>query len=186
MGGAVSGLAKPSKITSKADLVLQTQEIQKMADALFTFMYGNWEDKEIQDMADNPGEYVIAISDLITSTFHVLGFTTTTNNLEKIYVRKYKDLDPTKTSASNTSATNTTEIQARHAKIIAFFFVRIFQILGALLLVVKDINFPDDSKSDDYSNAKRDFAMQAKLARYQDGGDPDANEANLKPYPVAV
>ena len=148
-----------------------------MSDSLFTFMYEKWDDKEIQDIADDPGAYVIAISDLITSSFHVLGFTTATNNLGEIYVQKYKDLDPTKKSANNTSAGNTTEIQERHAKIIAFFFVRIFQILGALLLVVKDIDFPQVDSQKETTIASRNFAKEAQLPRYryQSGGDNEQN-----------
>jgi hypothetical protein len=40
-------------------------------------------------MADNPEEYVIALSDLITNQFHVLGYKTERNQIGEIYFMKY-------------------------------------------------------------------------------------------------
>ena len=58
------------------------------------------------------------------------------------------------------------EIQKRNSEIIAFYFVRIFQILGALLLVVKDFNIPSfnpetgEEVDAPTNNASRNFAKQ--------------------------
>ena len=44
-----------------------------MADALFQFMYKDWDTKEVWEMANKPEDYVIALTDVITNQFHVLG-----------------------------------------------------------------------------------------------------------------
>lgn len=167
MGAVASSLGgKPSSLTGKQfrDNV-KTKELQAMSNELFKFMYSKWDVREIFDIADNPGEYVIAISDLITEEFKVLGYTTRRNKIGEIYFEKWTELDPPKSAdelgrMTNTNATRRqridklrekvgvtraeagAEMHKQHAKIIAFYFVRIFQILGSLLLVIKDANFP--------------------------------------------
>jgi hypothetical protein len=96
MGASQSSLSflKPGKISDKATLVNSTQESQQMANALWKFMHSNWSAQDLVNMSDEDKykEYVIAISDLITNSFVVLGYTTAQNNLGEIYIRKYSDI----------------------------------------------------------------------------------------------
>jgi hypothetical protein len=141
-------------------------------------MYTSWKPKDVWDIAENPDKYVIAISDMITTQFHVLGYKTRDKRMGEIYFRKWDDLEPPMGSQmelaaadarNDKSLTNIRDevvtrrlkkelvnkkktrreraqagfaIQKQNAEIIAFYFVRIFQILGAMLLVVKDIELP--------------------------------------------
>ena len=152
MGAAGSKI--PGKTMTGVELKNQTEDVKNMANALFQFMYSEWKQGDTFEIADNPGDYVIALSDMITAQFHVLGYTTKKNKIGEIYFEKYDRLDPPKNPEEMERLTNNTrrkralrsqkgaETQRRNAEIIAFYFVRIFQILGSLLLVVKDINFP--------------------------------------------
>jgi len=147
-------------------------------------MYTKWEPKDVWEIANDPSKYVIAISDLITTQFHVLGYTRKDGKLGEIYFKEWKDLKPPMSTedyskeAQNAKNSNNTrkirrerndknyEIQKRNSEIIAFYFVRIFQILGALLLVVKDFNIPSfnpetgEEVDAPTNNASRNFAKQ--------------------------
>ena len=195
MGGLASSLSKPSALTGKQFRDdPKAQDIKNMSDALFSYMYSNYDLKDVFDIANNPGEYVIAISDLITAQFHVLGYTTRQNKLGEIYFKKWTDLLPPHSASSLNSLkfsrtsdkkkdllTKYWELQdskdskrgqagynkhEQHAKIIAFYFVRLFQILGSLLLVVKDGTFPElDSRGNELNigtgDSRRAYASQA-------------------------
>lgn len=171
----------------------QAKDIEKMSNELFSFMYSNYNLKDIFDIANNPGEYVIAISDLITAQFNVLGYTTKKNKLGEIYFKKWTDLIPPQSLEEMSELRSNPQRykqlmgevagvlakkeeakrgqagyseHEQHAKIIAFYFVRIFQILGALLLVVKDSRFPEfdeqgSLKGEERANASRAYAGQA-------------------------
>jgi len=176
---------------------LQAKDLKNMSDALFQFMYSKWEVREIFDIAEHPGDYVIAVSDLITTQFHVLGYTTKRNKIGEIYFEKWEDLDPPKSSSElsalqgknvtrssrlssklkkmtekyGSSAVTKAEagqkVHEQNARIIAFYFVRLFQILGSLLLVIKDDKgFPNVSPqtgtivSDKMENSARAFTSQ--------------------------
>ena len=185
MGAVASSLSKPTTLTGKQFRDnLKTKELQAMSNELFKFMYSKWDIREIFDIADNPGEYVIAISDLITQQFHVLGYTTRRNKIGEIYFEKWSELDPPKTTEelgrlTNSNATRKQRIEKlrektgitraeagaethkQHAQIIAFYFVRIFQILGSLLLVVKDSTFPDIDDSGSIRQASNIISSRA-------------------------
>lgn len=137
MGAAGSSLSRPSQISSGKDLIAKTKDVREMSNALFTFMYSVWEEREVWEIANRPGDYVIALSDMIQTQFHVLGYTTARNKVGEIYFMKYDKLKPPSEEGSRGIIQ-----QRENAKIIAFYFIRIFQILGAMLLVVKDISFP--------------------------------------------
>ena len=137
-----------------------------MSNALFQFMYTNWQPRDVWEIANDPSKYVIAISDMITMQFHVLGYKTKSGRIGEIYFQKWDALEPpmdkaqlSAANARNSSSNNAKLIEKRrstrrersdkgypaqkqNAEIIAFYFVRIFQILGAMLLVVKDVNIP--------------------------------------------
>lgn len=164
-----------------------------MSNALFQFMYTNWQPRDVWDIANDPSKYVIAISDMITTQFHVLGYKTKSGKLGEIYFQKWDKLEPPmdkdKLSEANSrnykNSGNSKNLedkrftrrqrsekgypaQKQNAEIIAFYFVRIFQILGAMLLVVKDINIPNynpetgeiiEKPSD---NSSREFAQQSQ------------------------
>lgn len=204
MGGALSSLSKPSSLSGKEfNENAQRKEFQNMANALFQFMYKKWSPKDVFDMVENPGEYVIAISDLITQEFHVLGYKTKSNKVGEIYFKKWKELDPPKSSAELSSLNSKNSTRRRtlnnsyealgynsasvrekgspgyksheqQAKIIAFYFVRLFQILGPLLLVIKDTEIPDPEAADSLKNSSRAYALQAssfpKFRPIQSGG----------------
>ena len=161
MGAGVSQLSRPSKISSGDDLLAKTKEVREMSNALFEFMYGVWEDKEIWEIANNPGDYVIAISDLITNQFHVLGYTTKRNQVGEIYFAKYSKLKPPSAEGEKGIVQ-----QRENAQLIAFYFVRIFQILGSLLLVVKDAPIPT-------------YDAQGKLQSLDTTGRPIINQYSL-------
>jgi hypothetical protein len=168
-----------------------------MSNALFEFMYSNWKPKDVWEIANNPSAYVIAMSDLITTQFHVLGYKTKSGKLGEIYFKKWDDLEPPLASSDKISEANARNlrlrtntrnsnrnlrlkhetrrlrsekgyaIQKQNAEIIAFYFIRIFQILGALLLVVKDANIPEfdpvtgEIKSEREITAERAYAQQS-------------------------
>jgi hypothetical protein len=193
----------------------KTKELKAMSDALFEFMYSKWDIREIFEITEKPGDYVIAISDLITSEFHVLGYTTKRNKIGEIYFQKWEKLDPPQTSeelsALRTSySSNVTrsarlkkkeermkklgvdpsrgepgsKAHAQHAKIISFYFVVIFQILGSLLLVLKDTELPELNSSGEYitdslSARERAYAQQATLPLFRpiQGGQRGGSEA---------
>lgn len=163
MGAAASSLSRPSRITSSTKMKEQTKEVTDMAEALFQFMYKDYSTKEVWEMADKPEDYVIALSDLITQQFHVIGYQTERNQIGEIYFMKYegpqssmekvtRGLTPPAHKFKNEkgiehSGSQTGIDQQREtAKIIAFYFIRLFQILGALLMVVKDVNLIDLDK----------------------------------------
>lgn len=200
MGNSLS-LSGSKEITGE-QLQLSSKEISTMSNELFKFMYSTWKPKDVWDIAENPDKYVIAISDMITTQFHVLGYKTRDKRMGEIYFRKWDDLEPpmgseTELSAANArndrSLTNIRDevvqrklkkeiserkktrrtraqagyaIQKQNAEIIAFYFVRIFQILGSMLLVVKDIELPAYDKqtgeqvSSTRANQSREFARQ--------------------------
>jgi hypothetical protein len=177
MGNSLS-LSGTKEITGK-QLQLSSKEISTMSSELFLFMYSSWKPKDVWDIAEHPDKYVIAISDMITTQFHVLGYKTRDKRMGEIYFRKWDDLEPPMGSETEMSVANSrndrsltnirdSEVQKKlkielskrksrrrqraqsgfpihkqNAEIIAFYFVRIFQILGAMLLVVKDIELPE-------------------------------------------
>jgi hypothetical protein len=163
MGSAASKLTRPSKISSGDDLLAKTKDVREMSNALFQFMYGQWPDDEYMDMARDPGAYVVAISDLITEQFHVIGYTTKRNQIGEIYFIKH---DKLKHPGSEGQAG--IEQQRQNTQIIAFYFVRLFQILGSLLLVVKDISFPIEKPIDTMITGRPIINQaQAPLARFR-------------------
>ena len=177
MGNSLS-LSGSKQITGK-ELQLSSKEISTMSNELFLFMYSSWKPKDVWDIAEHPDKYVIAISDMITTQFHVLGYKTRDKRMGEIYFRRWDDLEPPMGSEQEMSTANSRNdrslanirdsevqkklkielsklkktrrqraqagfaVQKQNAEIIAFYFVRIFQILGAMLLVVKDIELPE-------------------------------------------
>ena len=203
MGAGGSSLSVFNSGLTGEELDKNSKEVREMSDALFQFMYSNSKEKDILDIANNPQDYVIALSDLITTQFGVLGYRARTGQMGEIYFRKHEDLEPPLPSERDIDVADgrdqryLTELRdvgesrrykkklderkitrrrrqkgyAKHkenSEIIAFYFVRLFQILGALLLVVKDINIPDyDPRSGeiltyrkDRDNSYRNFAQQ--------------------------
>lgn len=202
MGNSLS-LSGSKQITGK-ELQLSSKEISTMSNELFRFMYSSWKPKDVWDIAEHPDKYVIAISDMITTQFHVLGYKTRDKRMGEIYFRRWDDLEPPMGSEQEMSTANSRNdrrlsniqssnertrtslkkeiadrkktrrqraqagfpIQKQNAEIIAFYFVRIFQILGAMLLVVKDIDLPSyDEKTGEPlgtigADQTRDFARQ--------------------------
>ncbi len=177
---------------SGEDLKRNSKEITEMSNALFQFMYTNWQPRDVWEIANDPSKYVIAISDMITAQFHVLGYKTKSGRIGEIYFQKWDALEPpmdkdqlSAANSRNSSSNNAKVVEKRrstrrqrseagypaqkqNAEIIAFYFVRIFQILGAMLLVVKDINIPDYNPetgealtSAVTSNALRNYAQQS-------------------------
>jgi hypothetical protein len=182
MGASPSSLSRPSRITSGEELILKTKETREMSNALFEFMFKQWDNdgKEIWDITRNPEEYVIALSDLIEKQFSVLGYITKTNQVGEIYFVKLSDLtrkkDSYKESSNSGLVAKLREGHKQHARIIAFYFIRLFQIMGALLMVVKDIKYvinltPDGSQTRNLGSPKiedqgRSAYTQQQLPRF--------------------
>ncbi len=164
-----------------------------MSNALFQFMYTNWQPRDVWEIANDPSKYVIAISDMITTQFHVLGYKTKTGRIGEIYFQKWDALEPpmdkdqlsaanSRNSKNSSNAKNVEKkratrrlrsdkgyaVQKENAEIIAFYFIRVFQILGSMLLVVKDINIPSYNPNTGETiltvsnNSSRNFAQQSQ------------------------
>jgi hypothetical protein len=192
MGNSLS--LSGSSTLSGEELKRNSKEITEMSNALFQFMYTNWQPRDVWEIANDPSKYVIAISDRITTQFHVLGYKTKAGRLGEIYFQKWDSLEPpmdkdqwsianSRNSRNEKNAKNVEKkratrrqrseagypVQKQNAEIIAFYFVRIFQILGAMLLVVKDINIPSYNQEtgetivgEVKANASRNFAQQSQ------------------------
>jgi hypothetical protein len=197
MGAAASTLSKPSQLSGN-DTLLKSEDVRKMSDALFQFMYKDWDTREVWEMANKPEEYVIALSDLITNQFHVLGYTTAKNQIGEIYFMKYsgaqgipgkgRGLAPPghryKNDEGKEHEALTTGIdqQRATAKIIAFYFIRLFQIMGALLLVIKDVNLVEPEDPTKVSSGRAIINQQVVLPRFQQGGSAISSSVVLGPY----
>jgi len=166
-GSSKFSLIPPVKITSKEEFKLKTADMTGMANALFDFMYkSSRPDHEAFDIAENPDKYVIALSELIERQFNVLGYTTTRTLGGEMYFQSYAKLDPKK---------YTGELRDQHkknCKVIAFFFVRIYQILGSMLLVIKDNGLDTSTSITDSPYSEREFIGQRlpKIYYTQRGG----------------
>jgi len=184
MGATASSLSRPAFISSGKDLLAQSKEVREMSDSLFKFMFMKWSLKEVWDIANKPEEYVIALSELIEKQFDVIGYTTERNEVGEIY---FKRKDSIKTDSPK---------HKENAQIIAFYFIRLFQIMGALLLVVKDINFPiynprtlsnNNSSGVVATSSGRPYTNQDTLPRFrkispQYGGGSVPTSYALGPY----
>ena len=129
MGGIVG---KPQKTDS---------EVKAMADNLFTFMYTQYDINEIWDIAEKPNEYILELSELIHHHFTVVGYTGGAGERGEIYVKRIDDYKKQMTEVTEENKKQKEierEERRRNAQTIAFFFVRIFQILGTMLLIVRD------------------------------------------------
>jgi hypothetical protein len=167
LGSSKFSLLPSSKITNKEDFKLKTADMTGMANALFDFMYkSSTPDHEAFDIAEKPEKYVIALSELIEKQFNVLGYTTTRTVGGEMYFQSYAKLDPSK---------YTGELKEQHkknCKVIAFFFVRIYQILGSMLLVIKDNGFDTSTSLTQNPYSDREFigARLPKVYYTQRGG----------------
>jgi hypothetical protein len=181
MGGSgsklFSGLSS-SRITSKQDLATKTKDTTDMADALFQFMYANFEPKEIWDISVHPELYVSALSEMIEAQFNILGYATDRTVQGEIYFEKYEDLKYDKWPSAKQEA------HKKNCQIIAFFFIRVFQILGAVLMVVKQsvrdvIRDEGDDRRSSWSD-ERSVLGERRIPRVnysQRGGAPQLGEA---------
>ena len=152
LGSSKFSLLPSAKIKSKEDFKLKTDEMSAMADSLFLFMFqSSTGDHEAFDIAENPDKYVTALSELIDKQFSIIGYRTTRTVQGEIYFKSYKDLNPREYTGQ------LRENHKKNCKVIAFFFVRIYQILGSMLLVIKDNGFDNSTsiKGDPYS--ERDY-----------------------------
>ena len=63
MGAAASTLSRPSQLSGN-DTLLKSEDVRKMSDALFQFMYKDWDTREVWEMANKPEDYVIATNEV--------------------------------------------------------------------------------------------------------------------------
>ena len=183
LGSSRFSLLPSSKIQSKEELIAKTKDITELSDKLFTFMYTNFSPKDVWDIAINPEEYVIALSQLIEKQFDIIGYSTNRTVDGEIYFRKYKTPNPNPRKEGSLDPSKLEgEMKKEHiknAKIIAFYFIRIFQILGALLLVVKNSSLDDMDKSPSDSDVLDRPILGQRLPRIynnQRGGGPATSE----------
>lgn len=154
-GSSKFSLIPPVKITSKEEFKLKTADMTGMANALFDFMYKSARpDHEAFDIAENPDKYVIALSELIEKQFNVLGYTTTRTVGGEMYFQSYAKLDPKKYTGE------TRDQHKKNCKVIAFFFVRIYQILGSMLLVIKDNGLDSSTSITETPYSEREYIGQ--------------------------
>lgn len=167
VGSSNFSLLPSSKIQTKQDFDLKTSEMTSMGDALFSFMFkSSRPDHEAFDIAENPDKYVIALSELIDKQFNVLGYTTTRTLQGEMYFQSFAKLDPKQYTGEKR------EQHKKNCKVIAFFFVRIYQILGAMLLVIKDAKLDSSSTITENPYSEREFlgARLPKVYYTQRGG----------------
>lgn len=186
MGGSGSKLfpaLSSSRISSKQDLHTKMKDTTDMADALFQFMYANFEPKEIWDISVHPELYVTALSEMIEAQFNILGYATDRTVQGEIYFEKYEDLKYEKWSAAKQ------EGHKKNCQIIAFFFIRVFQILGAVLMVVKQsvrdvIRDEGDDRRSSWSD-ERSLLGERRIPRVnysQRGGALVSSDTILGPF----
>ena len=167
LGSSKFSLLPSSKIQSKEDFKLKTADMTNMANALFDFMYkSSRPDHETFDIAEKPEKYVIALSEMIEKQFNVLGYTTTRTVGGEMYFQSYAKLDPKQYTG------DFKEQHKKNCKVIAFFFVRIYQILGSMLLVIKDNGLDTSTSITENPYSEREFigARLPKVYYTQRGG----------------
>lgn len=114
-------------------------DVKRLADNLFKFMYTQWDIHEIWEIAEKSDEYIIELSDLIHHHMTVIGYETGTGGRGEIYVKrldKYKRDINELPRLTEVDKKLEREERKRNAQAVAFYFIRIFQILGAMLLVI--------------------------------------------------
>ena len=114
-------------------------DVKRLADNLFKFMYTQWDVHEIWEIAEKSDEYIIELSDLIHHHMTVIGYETGTGGRGEIYVKrldKYKRDINELPRLTEVDKKLEREERKRNAQAVAFYFIRIFQILGAMLLVI--------------------------------------------------
>ena len=137
-------LSKPNKSES---------DVKRLADNLFKFMYTQWDQHEIWEIAEKSDEYIIELSDLIHHHMTVIGYETGTGGRGEIYVKrieKYKKDINDLPRLSDVDKKLEREERKRNAQAVAFFFVRIFQILGAMLLIILEPSIEELSEKSGY------------------------------------
>ena len=144
-------------------------EVTKMANSLFFFMFkSSRPDHEAFDIANEPEKYVTALSELIHKQFSVIGYSTTRTVSGEIYFQRYDRLK----SSELTGVAR--DEHRKNCKIIAFYFVRVYQILGSMLLIIKDVELDREAprEVDRYSNAREQYIGQKlpKIYYNQQGG----------------
>lgn len=174
LGSSRFSLLPANKITSKEDYKLKTQEMTTMADALFTFMFKSSKENiglEAFNIAAEPDKYVVALSELINKQFAVLGYTTTRTAQGEIYFAKYDKLNPASLPLKEK------EEHKRNCKLVAFFFVRIYQILGSMLMIIKDSSLEENFKenTDPYLERAYIGSRISQVNYTQRGGAIDQN-----------
>jgi hypothetical protein len=171
LGSSKFSLLPANKITSKEDYMLKTKEMTGMADALFTFMFrSSSPDLEAFNIAEQPEKYVVALSELIKRQFNVLGYTTTRTVQGEIYFSSYEKLNPAKLSLAEQAD------HRKNCKLVAFFFVRIYQILGSMLMIIKDSSLEDVKVINDPYLEREYIGQKLPQVYYtQRGGAVDMN-----------
>jgi len=164
MGGTLS-----KSNTSESD-------VKRLADNLFKFMYTQWDVHEIWEIAEKSDEYIIELSDLIHHHMTVIGYETGTGGRGEIYVKrldKYKRDINELPRLTEVDKKLEREERKRNAQAVAFFFIRIFQILGAMLLVILE---PSIEELADKSGYLLDTRRPGNLPRVT--GIPDKEYEN--------
>ena len=197
VGGSnlLGSLSLTERIKSEKELLLKTDDISKMADSLFKFMFTRQEENEIWEIIDKPEDYIIALSTMIEKQFRVIGFTTKEGKPGEIYFLRMKkgagsgsDADSgcqpeykTPAGMSPQEATGYRSTQLKdHSKIIAFFYVRIFQILGSLLFIIKDIKLNNNVPRT--SNLIRPYTQYPDVPRFVQSGGGLSTDKPIGPY----
>jgi hypothetical protein len=171
MGGGTSkfSLLPSQKITSEGELKMKMDEVTQMANSLFFFMFkSSRPDHEAFDIANEPEKYVTALSELIHKQFTTIGYSTTRTASGEIYFQRYEKLNPQRLTGQ------ASDEHKKNCKIIAFYFVRIYQILGSMLLIIKDADLErgPTRSPDQYADAREQYIGKRlpKIYYNQQGG----------------
>jgi hypothetical protein len=165
-------LSPPQKIKSQKDLFLQTKDVREMADQLFTFMYTQYDINEVWDITNKPDDYIIGLTELIENQFHVIGIGPDMSS-GSMFFKRFDDLKKKLTSPTADEKAKIRE----NSKVIAFFFVRIFQILGSMLLIIRETSLELPTLVDEYRGRSANV-----LPRTFQYGGVIKNETILGPF----
>jgi len=191
-------LSSKSRIGSEQELVASTKEVVEMSNSLFEFMYSKFEPNEIWDIALNPDDYVISLTDLIHTQFEVIGYTTNRTASGEIYFKRFRAPKPNPRKVRTLDPLEMTKEEKtehyKNAKIIAFYFIRIFQIVGTCFEILgtgdKDKNtllnneygiYGKYSTTDSAADGRAILGQRVRIRPLQNrgqygGGRPDESE----------
>lgn len=127
------GAGQSNIIDQHADILKQTKNTREIVNSIFTFMNNEVALKDFYKLTspDECKKYLIVMTDFLDKVFSRLQLVPIKDKKGVIFFRKYEELKDDKDSDLN-------RIKQANCLLLAFFYIRIFQIYGALALSVLD------------------------------------------------